>query len=119
MNFQQTYKNDKDLRNHKNKCGCGVYLFQNPKIAENSAGIIDICGVRYKVLLMCRVNPKKIRQPEGFKDCWILNPTPYEIRPYRILVKTILQSPLAAASQEEFKFFTEPSSYYQDIIKLI
>ena len=32
---------------------------------------------------------KKIRQPEIFKDCWILNPTTEEIRPYRILIKTI------------------------------
>ena len=117
MNYEQTYKNDNDLRNPRKKCDCGVYLYQNPKIAENSAGIIDIYGVRYKVLLMCRVNPKKIRQPKGFKDCWILNPTPDEIRPYRILVKTIINSPLAGASQQEFKFFTEPSPYYNNIIK--
>ena len=116
MNYQQTYKNDNDLRNQGKKCGCGIYLFQNPKIAENSAGIIDVIGIRYKVLLMCRVNPKKIRQPEGYQDCWILNPSPDEIRPYRILVKTILNSPLAVASQEEIKIFTEPSEYYKDII---
>ena len=116
MNYQQTYKDDNDLRNPGKKCGCGIYLFQNPKIAENSAGIIDIYGIRYKVLLMCRVNPKKIRQPEGFKNCWILNPTPDEIRPYRILVKTIFNSPLANASQKEFKIFHQPSQYYKDII---
>ena len=105
MNYQQTYKDDNDLRNPGKKCGCGIYLFQNPKIAENSAGIIDIYGIRYKVLLMCRVNPKKIRQPEGFKNCWILNPTPDEIRPYRILVKTIFNSPLANAIKKNLKFF--------------
>jgi hypothetical protein len=65
---------------------------------------------------MCRVNPKKIRQPEGYKNGWILNPTPDEIRPYRILVKTIMNSPLANACQEEFKTFTEPSLYYKEII---
>ena len=74
-------------------------------------------GVRYKVLLMCRVNPKKIRQPEGFKNCWILNSTPLEIRPYRILIKQIFQSPMAGASQEEIKTFTTPPKYYLDIIK--
>ena len=116
MNYQQTYKNDIDLRNRGKKCGCGIYLFQDPQIAENSAGIFDIFGIRYKVLLMCRVNPKKIRQPAGYKNCWILNPTPDEIRPYRILVKTIFNSPLANACQEELKIFTEPSLYYQDII---
>ena len=118
MNYQQTYKNDYDLRSPRKKCGCGVYLFQDPKIAENSAGIIDIIGIRYKVLLMCRVNPKKIRQPVGYKNCWILNPTPDEIRPYRILVKTELITPLAEASQEQLKFFEEPSSYYKEIIDI-
>ena len=49
MNYQQTYKNDNDLRSPRKKCGCGVYLFQDPKIAENYAGIIDIIGIRYKV----------------------------------------------------------------------
>ena len=116
MNYDQTYKDDYDLRNQRKKCGCGVYLFQDPKIAENSAGIIDIYGIRYKVLLMCRVNPKKIRQPKGFTNCWILNPSPDEIRPYRILIKTIFNSPLAEASQKEFIYCSEPSSYYQEII---
>ena len=46
MNYQQTYKNDYDLRHPRKKCGCGVYLFQNPKIAENSAGIIEIYGIK-------------------------------------------------------------------------
>ena len=91
IGYEQTYKNDINLKdkskNEYEKCGNGVYLYQNPKIAENTASIIDIGGVRYKILLMCRVNPKKIRQPQGFPDCWILNPTPSEVRPYRILIK--------------------------------
>ena len=118
MGFEQIYKNDKDKRNPSQKCGSGVYLFQNPNIAENTAGIIDIGGVRYKVLLMCRVNPAKIRQPEGFPDCWILNCTPSEIRPYRILIKKIFQSPMAGASQNEIKTFVTPSKYYKDAINL-
>ena len=80
------------------KCGDGVCLFQNPEYAENSAGIINVCGYQIKIILMCRVNPKKIRQPENFKDCWILNPTPDEIRPYRILIKIIPNSPLTDGS---------------------
>ena len=118
--YEQIYKNDENIfENSKGefqKCGTGVYLFQNPKIAENTAGIIDIGGVRYKVLLMCRVNPKKIRQPKGFKDCWILNPLPSEVRPYRILVKKIFQSPLAGASQNEIKTFSSSPEYFNDII---
>ena len=96
------YRNDSNIRNNGifsflfkyRKCGDGVCLFQNPEYAENSAGIINVCGYQIKVILMCRVNPEKIRQPENFEDCWILNPTPDEIRPYRILIKIIPNSPL-------------------------
>ena len=51
IGYEQTYSNDKDLRNPSKKCGNGVYLFQDPKNPENTAGIIDIDGVRYKILL--------------------------------------------------------------------
>ena len=71
------------------KCGVGVCLFQNPEYAENSAGIIQVSGFKIKIILMCRVNPLKIRQPKKFQECWILNPTADEIRPYRILIKKI------------------------------
>ena len=66
---------------------------------------------------MCRVNPKKIRQPQGFPDCWILNPTPSEVRPYRILIKKIFKSPMAGASQNEIKTFSTTPEYYKDIAK--
>ena len=117
IGYEQTYSNDKDLRNPSKKCGNGVYLFQDPKIAENTAGIIDIDGVRYKILLMCRVNPKKIRQPEGFKDCWILNPSSFEIRLYRILIKKIFQSAMAGTSQNEVITFQKTPEYLKEIMK--
>ena len=116
IGYEQTYKDDQDIRHPTQKCGSGIYLFQNPEIAENTAGIINIGAVRYKLLIMCRVNPKKIRQPKGFKDCWILNSSPFEIRPYRILVKKIFQSAMAGASQYEIKTFTSTPSYIKDII---
>ena len=121
VGYEQTYKNDINIKEKSKdefkKCGNGVYLFQDPKIAENTASIIDIGGVRYKVLLMCRVNPKKIRQPQGFPNCWILNPTPSEVRPYRILIKKIFKSPMAGASQNEIKTFSTTPEYYKDIAK--
>ena len=66
----------KDIRNKgilnsifgKN-CGKGTLIFQNPKYAENYSSILNINGIQIKVLIMCRVNPKKIRQPEIFKAC--------------------------------------------------
>ena len=97
-------------------CGSGVYLFQNPEYAENYAGIINISGYQVKVILMCRVNPKKIRQPENFKECWILNPTPDEIRPYRILIKIVPVSPL---TDSYFLTVTaEPVDYILDLFGL-
>ena len=118
--YEQTYKNDVNI-NYKSqkeyqKCGNGVYLFQDPKIAENTASIINLGGISYKILLMCRVNPKKIRKPQGFEYCWILNPTPNEVRPYRILIKKIFQSPMSGASQNEIKCFKSSPYYFKDII---
>ena len=93
------YQDEYDLKNDKKtKCGEGVCLFQNPEYAENSAGIINLYGYSIKIILMCRVNPKKIRQPENYKECWILNPTSDEIRPYRILIKVVPNSQLTESN---------------------
>ena len=111
MVVEKLYQNENDLRKNGNKCGDGICLFQNPDYAENSAGIIDIYGYRIKIILMCRVNPKKIRQPQNFPDCWILNPTPDEIRPYRILFKKIPISPMAGAANDAIITCTSPVDY--------
>ena len=116
------YGNDINMRNSGffkylfayRKCGDGVCLFQNPEYAENSSGIINLPHYQVKVILMFRVNPNKIRQPENFKDCWILNPTPDEIRPYRILIKIIPASPLSGSS---LTISTKPVGYILDLFK--
>ena len=64
---------------------------------------------------MCRVNPQKIRQPETFKECWILNPTPDEIRPYRILIKIIPVSPLTDGYF--LTVSTQPVDYILDLFR--
>ena len=97
------------------KCGDGVCVFQNPDYAENSAGYIDLLGFRIKIMLMCRVNPKKIRQPKSFPQCWILNPK--EIRPYRILIKKIPISPLTGALNDSIITSISPINYIIDAIK--
>ena len=63
-------------------------------MVESSANFFNANGVDYKILLMCRVNPSKIRQPSRHDKFWILNPVPEEIRPYRILIKRYFNSPL-------------------------
>ena len=105
------YINENDIRNNKNKCGDGICVFQNPEYAENSAGIVDILGYRMKIIIMCRINPKKIRQPASFPECWIINPTPDEIRPYRILIKKIPISPLTIGLTKKILFSDCPINY--------
>ncbi len=118
------YMNDIDLNKKSffffwgnEKCGDGICVFQNPDIAENSAGYIDIYGYRIKIMLMCRVNPKKIRKPEKFPSCWILNPN--EIRPYRILIKKIPISPLTGTLNDKLITCISPIDYIVNSIKSI
>ena len=112
----KTFVKVKNLRNPGCNCETGAYFYQNPNFAENSSEIINIGGMQYKIMFMCRVNPKKIMQPENFKDCWILSPTPDEVRPYKILIKKIPISPLAIASQEEIKVCIDPPQIFFDIM---
>ena len=117
------YKDEDNIRSglfnklFTSKCGDGICLFQNPEYAENSAGNIEVLGERLKVILMCRVNPKKIRQPKRFPQCWILNPTPDEVRPYRILIKRIPISPLSGASNDTIITSVSPIEYIVSSIK--
>ena len=67
---------------------------------------------------MCRVNPKKIRQPEIFKKCWILNSNSEEIRPYRILIKIInISSSPNFENNNYFGISNSPIEYILDAIK--
>ena len=66
---------------------------------------------------MCRVNSKKIRQPKNFRECWILNPTPDEVRPYRILIKKVPISPLAGALNDKIVTTISPINYILSAIK--
>ena len=79
--------NSKSLQNRE-KTGKGTILYQNIELAEKQASFIDIDkDYIFKIVLMCRVNPTKIRAPEDYKEIWVLNPNSDEIRPYRILLK--------------------------------
>ena len=114
----RTYREENNIRNPGHKCKAGAYFFKNPNYAENSCETLNIGGFEYKIMFMCRVNPSKIRQPENFQDCWILYPTPDEVRPYKILVKKIPKSPLAIASQQEIKLcLTNPHPSYFQILQ--
>ena len=104
-----TFVNVKNARNPQENCKSGAYFYKNPEHAENSSEIIKIAGFEYKIMFMCRVKPSKIMQPENFKDCWILSPTPDEVRPYKILIKKIPKSPLAIQSTQVIQMCKDPS----------
>ena len=88
INFNQFYENSKDTKNNGKKIGKGVYCSQNPEIMEEFTEAINIGGKNYKLGLMLRVNPTKIRSPDiKDKEFWVVNGNPDEIRPYGILIK--------------------------------
>ena len=80
---------DPDLRHPGKKCGLGVYCSPDISYAEGYAGITELNGEKYKCVLMLRINPEKIRQSTSWPKEYILEATPDEIRPYRILLKKI------------------------------
>ena len=104
-----TFINVKNSRKPGQNCKSGAYFYKNPNYAENSSEITKIGGFEYKIMFMCRVKPSKIMQPENFKDCWILSPSPDEVRPYKILIKKIPKSPLAIQSQQVIQLCLDPS----------
>ena len=114
------YRDQKNLKSKsvfKGKCGDGICVFQNPRDAENFAGVININQkMMIKVMLMCRVNSKKIRQPKNYEKFWILNPTPDEIRPYRILIKKIPISPLIGTLNDNLITSVNPIKYITSAI---
>ena len=113
----KTFIKVRDIRNPNYNCKTGIYFYKNPIHAENSSELINIGGLEYKIMFMCRIKSSKINQPENFKDCWILSATPDEVRPYKILIKKIPKSPLFFASQDEIKICAgTPPQFYMDII---
>ena len=89
----QVHANCPDIYHPGKKVGTGIYCSPIFKTASNFVGITCINGVRYKTLLQVRVNPVAIRHcnkcfysRDPF-NYWVVNGTPDEIRPFRILYK--------------------------------
>ena len=68
----------------------GVYL--SPNIEEAIKYAYRTClgwyNIKFKFIIMVRVNPTKIRSPGGYPVDWIVNGNDDEVRPYRLLIKT-------------------------------
>ena len=86
-NFNNMYENKNDIKNKGKKVGKGIYCSQTPEFMEELTESVNIKGKEYKLGLMLRVNPRKIRCPENKDDLWVVDGNCDEIRPYGILLK--------------------------------
>ena len=89
---RQAHKDCDDYFHPGQKVGEGIYCTPRIDIAEQYAGNSEFNGVEYKTVIMCRVNPKARRhcykcEESRVNEYWVVNGTPDEIRPYRILYK--------------------------------
>ena len=69
----------------KTNVGNGIYLTPKINIIEKNTGIVYFNKKAYKIALMVKVLPDKIRQPDY--DYWIMQPNEFEIM--RIIFKEI------------------------------
>ena len=86
----QVHQDCDDIFHPGKKVGKGVHCTPKIETAEEYAGISKINGIKYKTVLMTRVKPDAIRQcgcTKGNSEYWVVEGTPDEIRPYRILYK--------------------------------
>ena len=89
----QLHENCPDHYHKGKKVGKGVYCSPKIKTAQKFSGKCNINGKEYYTVFMLRVKPSKRRYCSHCDDSkdpyyyWVLNGTPDEIRPYRILFK--------------------------------
>ena len=85
----QYHEDCDDIFHSGRKVGRGVYCNPRIKVAESNADISENNGIKYKTVIMNRVKPNAIRKCDCTKDDWVIDGTPDEIRPYRILYKKV------------------------------
>ena len=89
IDLNKAYENDNDIKHNGKPVGRGIYCTQDPEIMEEYCEEININQEKYKLGLMLRVNPEKIRCPESKDDFWVVEGFSDEIRPYGILIQKI------------------------------
>ena len=88
--MRQKFKKSNDKYNSGKTVGEGVYMTPFPNVMENFCSVYNYQGKKYKIGIMCRVKPDKIRCPVDGDNFWVINGTDNEVRPYRILIKEIM-----------------------------
>ena len=83
----QAFAGAPDCRHKGQKVGVGVYVTPNINVAMGYAGSIKLGNKMYKLVIMVRVNPSKIREPTSQKEYWIVDGKSDQLRPYRLLIK--------------------------------
>ena len=83
----QAFAQARDSRHPGNLCKTGVYITPNLNVAMQYAGRIPLGGKNYRLVIMVRVNPSFIREPESQKGYWIVDGKSSQLRPYRLLIK--------------------------------
>ena len=90
-NDNPRYKCDNKKKDYRNLIGDGVYCSPDPDVMKEYAGYADQKaenkGKKYLMGFMMRVKPDKIRYSNFKKNYWVLDGTPHEMRPYRIMIK--------------------------------
>ena len=81
MGINQEYKNSNDEYHNGQKVGEGICV--TPKDEGMEVFLYTYANKKYKLGIMCRVNPDKVR---CHKDFWIINGTDDQIRPCRFLL---------------------------------
>ncbi len=69
-------------------CNIGIICTPNSIEAEKHTTQFIVDNKKYKMILQCRVNPRKVRIPKGTKDLYIIN-NQVNIRTYGILLKEV------------------------------
>ena len=90
------------------KVGNKICVFQDPKIAEKNAGYLKINGCLIRIMFMIRINPN---EKENYRGAWILDSTPNNIRPYRILIKKLKIAPIPLAKSLITRNFVDKDFY--------
>ena len=83
----QAFSGARDRRHPGKLCEKGVYVTPDLNIATQYSGLIPLGGKNYRLIIMVRVNPNSIREPENQKAYWIVNGNSNELRPYRLLIR--------------------------------
>ena len=71
-----------------NAFGDGIYFGREIRVADEFAKYTQD-GIKYNVVFMCRVNPKKLKIVKKYPEYWLLpeNSKGDFIRPYRLLIR--------------------------------